>query len=206
MFPINEFLKQNKNWIIIAILIFFGGAAICGMPSPTGAAQPVSLEQLIGTQLDGLENILEAFQSLPPPVMVLVIFTNNLISMAQMLLLGFLAGLSPLFTLFINGALMGIITGAIIQEGQPLWPFLCLGILPHGIFELSAFFICGALGLKFGYHCVASPLPGLSRKQSFFYIWKEVASMLPLIITLLAVGAVMEIYVSKALLLKYLMI
>ncbi|HHX86549.1 MAG TPA: stage II sporulation protein M, partial [Firmicutes bacterium] len=85
-----------------------------------------------------------------------------------------------------------------------IWPFLCLGILPHGVFELSAFFICGALGLKFGYHCVASPLPGLSRKQSFFYIWREVISIMPLILTLLAIAAVVEIYISQVLLFKYL--
>ncbi len=204
MLSIYKSLKQNKNWVIIAILIFLGGIATCGLSSPAGPGQAGYLEQLIGTQLEGLENIQEIFQGLPLPIMVLVIFINNMISIFQMLLLGFLAGLSPLFTLFINGMLIGIISGAIAGEGLSLWAFICLGILPHGIFELPAFFICGAFGLKFGYHCVASPLPGLSRKQSFFYIWKEVASMFPLIIALLAIGAVIEVYISQELLLRYL--
>lgn len=204
VFSINEFLKENKNWIIIAILIFVAGAALCCLPLAAG--ESASLDQLIGAQLEDLEHIIKTLQDMPPPVLVLLIFINNLISMGQMLLLGFLAGLSPLFTLFVNGVIIGNITSAISQEGYSIWPFLCLGILPHGIFELSAFFICGALGLKFGYHCVASPLPGLSRKQSFFYIWREVISIMPLILILLAIAAVMEIYISQALLFKYLKI
>ncbi len=162
------------------------------------------MEQMFNLSSEDLATIMEDLQNLPSPMMAMMIFINNLISMAQMLLLGFLAGLSPLFTLFVNGALMGAIAGTIAQEGQPLLLYLLFGVLPHGIFELSAFFICGALGLKFGYHCIASPLPGMSRKESFFHIWKESASMFRPILTLLALGALVEVYISQALVLNFL--
>ncbi len=199
-----RFIKHNKNWVIIAMLIYFGGMAAVILSFPAGPAQAVSLDHLISNQFEGLESLLKIIENLSPLMMVLVIFINNLISMTQMLLLGFLAGLSPLFTLFVNGALLGAVTDAIVQGGQPLWLFLCLGILPHGIFELSAFFVCGALGLKMGYHCVAAPLPGLSRIQSFFQIWKETTPLILPIITLLGIGAVIEVCVSTLLISKYL--
>ncbi|HHX88124.1 MAG TPA: stage II sporulation protein M, partial [Firmicutes bacterium] len=113
MFPIKQFLEENKNWLIMALLIFFGGAALCYLPSTT--SESVSLDQLLGAQLESLEHIINTLQGMPPPVLVLLIFINNFISMGQMLLLGFLAGLSPLFTLFVNGAVIGNITYAISQ-------------------------------------------------------------------------------------------
>ncbi|NMA92574.1 MAG: stage II sporulation protein M [Firmicutes bacterium] len=204
MFPIGSFLKQNKNWVIIAALIFIGGVAVAGYSLPPALGSAVDPEQLVGLQADKLEHFQEIFQNMSSPMLVLVIFITNLTSMGQMLLLGFLAGLSPLFTLFINGSLVGALTASLAHEGLSPWLSLGLGVLPHGIFELSAFFICGALGLKFGYHCVASPLPGLSRRESFFFIWREVATMLPTVILLLIVGALVEVYISKILVLKYL--
>ena len=112
----------------------------------------------------------------PPFIAALIIFINNYISLAQMLFFGAIAGISPLFTLALNGALLGMTAAAATAGGIALIPLLALGILPHGIFELPAFILCGALGLKFGYHCVASPLPGKNRLQSFKYIWKETIS------------------------------
>ena len=120
--------------------------------------------------------------------------------MAQMLLLGVIAGISPLFTLGLNGAMVGIILALTAGEGLPLHQVILFGIMPHGVFELFAFFLCGAMGLKFGYHCVASPLPGKTRMESFRYIWKEVISVLPLIVILLLAAAFIEMLVTPKLL------
>jgi stage II sporulation protein M len=110
-----------------------------------------------------------------------------------------LAGISTLFTLGINGALVGVLLSLSVQEGMPLLPLIMLGIMPHGIFELFAFFLCGAIGLKFGYHCVASPLPGINRVESFRYIWKEAISILPLVVTLLILSAFVEMFITPRL-------
>ncbi len=117
-----------------------------------------------------------------------------------MLLLGAVAGITPLLTLVLNGAIIGVIAFQAAEAGIPLLPLLILGIAPHGIFELFAFFLCGALGLKFGYHSVASPLPGKTRLESFKYIWKEAISVLPLVTILLMVAALVEIMVTPRLL------
>lgn len=163
------------------------------LPDSTIAQQFAQLQELFGI-IDDAPNIVAAA----------LIFMNNFLAMAQMLLLGFLAGLSPLITLFLNGALMGAVAGLLQQEGMSLWSFLVLGVLPHGVFELASFFICGAIGLKLGYHCVASPLPGKTRGESFRHIWKEAISVLPLVVLLLAVAAVVETYLTPSLLQRFL--
>ncbi len=160
-------------------------------PAADSAAVP-----LADSQFDALMSLFEFILDAPPVISALLVFMNNIISMAQMLLLGVIAGISPLITLGLNGALVGVVFSLTIDQGIPLLPMIVLGILPHGVFELFAFFLCGALGLKLGYHCIASPLPGLTRMQSFRYIWKETISVLPLIVLLLFAAAFIEIMIT----------
>lgn len=60
-----------------------------------------------------------------------------------------------LYLLFMNGAMLGGISALMTQVHRhgTFWP----GILPHGIAELTAIFICGAAGLLIGFSLL---LPG----------------------------------------------
>ena len=116
MFPIGSFLKQNKNWVIIAALIFIGGVAVAGYSLPPALGSAVDPEQLVGLQADKLEHFQEIFQNMSSPMLVLVIFITNLTSMGQMLLLGFLAGLSPLFTSLLTVPSQAL-TASLAHEG-----------------------------------------------------------------------------------------
>jgi len=196
-FPIRQVLRDNRNWLIMAAAIFF----ICAVAFYyTTSTFPEETGQAVDNQLEDLMALFELFIASNPLISSLLIFMNNFLSMAQMLLLGVVAGISPLFTLGLNGAMVGILLAITSGEGLPLLQVIAFGIMPHGIFELFAFFLCGAMGLKFGYHCVASPLPGKTRMQSFRYIWKEVISVLPLIVILLLVAAFIEMLVTPRLL------
>lgn len=200
-FPIRTVLRQNRSWLVMAAAIF--GTGIIYFYRQTADQGSSISANLLGQQLDHLVSLFKLLEEIHPLISVLIIFINNFLAMIQMLLFGFLAGLSPLVTLFFNGALIGSLASIISREGLPLWSYVFWGILPHGIFELWAFFVCGGIGLKFGYHCIASPLPGMTRRQSYRYIWKEAISVLPLIVTLLLLAAVIEIYVTKYLLLRF---
>ncbi len=196
-FPVRQVLNDNRNWLIMATAIFLVCAVAfyyttSTIPEETGVA--------IDNQLEDMLAFFEFFMETNPLISSLLIFMNNFLSMAQMLLLGVVAGISPLFTLGLNGAMVGILLAITTGEGLPLFQVIAFGILPHGIFELFAFFLCGAMGLKFGYHCVASPLPGKTRMESFRYIWKEVISVMPLIVTLLLAAAFIEMLVTPKLL------
>lgn len=195
-FPAKQVIRDNRSWLVLATAIFI----ICAVAFYLGTAysEPVD-DQVLDSQLEMLQELFAFLIEAKPLVSALLVFMNNFLSMAQMLLLGVLAGVSPLFTLGINGALVGALLSLSVQEGMPLLPLIMLGIMPHGIFELFAFFLCGAIGLKFGYHCVASPLPGINRIESFRYIWKEAISILPLIVTLLILSAFVEMFITPRL-------
>ncbi len=196
-FPIKQVIRENRSWLMMSTFIFMSSALVFYYTtSSTGEAAG----QTTDIELSQLEELFQMILEATPLISALLIFMNNFLSMAQMLLLGAVAGISPLVTLGLNGALVGILLSLSVQQGTPLLPVIVLGLLPHGIFELFAFFLCGAIGLKFGYHCIASPLPGKTRLQSFKFIWKEAISVLPLVVLLLIIAAFIEILITPRLL------
>lgn len=195
-FPAGDVIRDNKSWLFMAAGIFFCGVLLLALAPPVFGQVGGESVQLPFEELEGmLSLILEAAF----PINAILIFLNNFLSMAQMLLLGVVAGISPLFTLGLNGALVGMIMAASAAEGLPVGAIVVLGILPHGFFELFAFFLCGAMGLKFGYH-LFFPLAGKNRLASYRYIWKEAISLLPLVVILLAAAAVIEVLITPRLL------
>ncbi len=200
-FPAKDVIRNNRSWLFLAASVFLICSVLFSFAVP--AANPAD-EQVFNGQFDQLMGMFDFIMDAHPVISALLIFMNNFLSMVQMLLLGVIAGISPLLTLGLNGALVGVILSLTADQGIPLLAVIVFGILPHGIFELFAFFLCGALGLKFGYHCVASPLPGMTRLQSFRYIWKEAISILPLTVLLLLLAAFIEIMVTQHLLESFL--
>lgn len=195
-FPATQVVRENRKWIALSAAIFGLGffAVFTGIDIP-GESQAAVVSDNMFSQL---EQMIEIILNSHPVVGVMLIFVNNVISSFQMLFLGVIIGLSPVFTLLVNGALLGIISAQVIGEGISAW-YLVLGILPHGIPELFAVFLCAAMGLKLGVHAVISPIPGKTRLQSFKFIWKEIISVIPLVVILLLVAAAIEIFVTQAL-------
>lgn len=200
-FPVKQVIKENRSWLIMAAAIF----TICAVVFyySTAAAQQTA-EETFENHLNQLFELFSFILETKPVIGALFLFMNNYLSMVQMLLLGVVAGISPLITLGFNGALVGMLLSLTVQEGLPLLPLIIFGILPHGIFELFAFFLCGAFGLKFGYHCIASPLPGKTRLESYRHIWKEAISVLPLVTALLLAAAFIEIMITAKLIKQFL--
>lgn len=186
-------IRDNSTWLITAAALFLiSGVIVYRLPENASEL----LDAVINAQMAGLEKLIGWILGLPPFAAALVVFLNNLVAVLQMLVLGFAAGLSPLATLCLNGGMVGAVAAMVGREGVPVLQVLAVSILPHGVFELSAFFLCGGLGLKFGYHCTVAPLPGRTRKESFKHIWKEALAILPLVAALLLVAAFVEIYIT----------
>lgn len=199
-FPVFRVIKDNRKWIALALLIFTLGFFVFYI-----SYNNITNEQVLDINQEmfaSLEGIIEIITNSHPFYGTLLIFVNNLVSSLQMLFLGILLGLSPLFTLLANGAILGTLSNQVIAEGISVW-FLIIGILPHGIPELAAFFICAAFGLKIGIHGLISPLPGKNRLGSIKFIWKEIISVLPLVVLLLLVAAFIEIYITQWLILQF---
>jgi len=189
-------IAANRNWIILATAFFAGGFIF--------AFYAVNLEKelfisLFGELLKQIEELgKEAFSgSLLSGVFLIMM--NNIGAMAEMVVFGVFLGIPTLLGLFGNGALIGMVAALLAAQAQAeAIPFMLVSILPHGIFELPAFFISGALGLKIGYNLVFPP-KGLGRWQSIKRSIEEITSLLPLLLIMVILAAVIEVIVTPQL-------
>ena len=126
---------------------------------------------------------------------VLALFTNNLRAMVLGVLYGFIPFLYlPALALGVNAAILGMLASLI--DGQ--WLLLAAGILPHGIFELPALFLSLAAGL-----CLCKNINIYIRKNEKGVMKPLLLNILRvvvlLVLPLLVIAAVMETYVTPAL-------
>ncbi len=189
-------LVNNANWFVLTAFFFALGIIA---PIFFITEDVFLLTELTSGQKEILEEMAKEIFEGPPLRGILLIFFNNFFSSLFVMFLGVILGIPPLLGLFSNGALLGFIMTAMSNEEVPVIFFIVLGILPHGIFELPAFFISAALGLKTGFHLIF-PIKQKTRKESIGYIWKEYWSLFPLVVWLLLLGAVIEIIVTPRLL------
>jgi stage II sporulation protein M len=131
--------KQILSRILLAILLFSGSALI-----GTGLIlyNPDLGDTFMGVLQESL-NIEEMLNN-PPETIALKLFLNNLQACIILFLGGVTFGLLTAFVLMING----LIVGAVIQISIELQGvlFVIAALFPHGIVELPALFISGALG------------------------------------------------------------
>lgn len=125
---------------------------------------------------------------------VLALFANNLRAMVLGVLYGFIPFLYlPALALGVNAAILGMLASLI--DGQWL---LAAGILPHGIFELPALFLSLAAGL-----CLCKNINVYIRKNEKGVMKPLLLNILRvvalLVLPLLVIAAVMETYVTPAL-------
>lgn len=142
---------------------------------------------------DNLNNLDSLGERLSAPVL----FLHNTRTTVAFLLLGLVSFGTLGLTLFIgNIALVGGIMGAAYLVGySPLLAFGA-GILPHGIFELSAIFLATAAMLKVGAQLV-TPQPDKGLGEILLIAladWFRI--FIGIVVPFLAIAAVIEIYVT----------
>lgn len=148
----------------------------------------------IRTFVAGNLALLEDLSSqLPAPIL----FLHN----ARAVIVIFLLGLASFGTLgltffLVNMALIGgVLGGANVIGFSPLLTFVA-GVLPHGIFELTAFFLATAAMLKAGAQLV-TPQPDRSLGEVLLLSladWMRI--FVGIVLPFLAIAAVIEIYVT----------
>jgi stage II sporulation protein M len=80
----------------------------------------------------------------------LFIFFNNFIKALAVIFLGALLGIFPIIFLVINGLMIGFVISWAERAGASMVEVIVLGLLPHGIVELSAILIAAAFGIRYG--------------------------------------------------------
>lgn len=93
------------------------------------------------------------------PLMSSMIMINNITISLKAFVFGLFLGIGTLYILFVNGCMLGALTGLVYLKGD-LLKYASL-ILPHGILELTAIFIAGGGGLLLG---KALLIPGKYRR------------------------------------------
>ena len=139
--------SQLANAITITLLLFLATVMIGWV----GSAQNPSIgEELIklfdkevASQMDGKN----------PFDMCVKIFFNNLEACILLFLGGATFGIITIFIMSLNGIVIGAIIEIVHTDHTPL--FVAAAILPHGIFEIPAFILSGAIGILLAQSLIA---------------------------------------------------
>jgi len=128
-----------KKALVIASVLFVAGVLTGWAGSAQNPAVGQELirffEKEVAGQMDG-EN---------PADMCAKLFANNLQACILLFLGGASLGIITIFILGLNGIVIGAIMEIVQKDHTPL--YVAAAILPHGIFEIPAFILSGALGI-----------------------------------------------------------
>ncbi|MDA8234832.1 MAG: stage II sporulation protein M [Clostridia bacterium] len=137
------------RYVLAAAITLLGGLAAGFIihyvqPALDGLVIPEQWQRMIG---DGLKEgkVGADWPVNQRPLISTAIMINNILVGLKSFALGFTWGVGTVYILFYNGLLVGVLAGIFTQGGYAL-EFWSL-ILPHGVLELIAIFICGGAGL-----------------------------------------------------------
>lgn len=179
-----------KPYFWAAAVIFLAGLFVGAMSHGDIAWLDKQLENIskIAKQANESDNV-----SLS---MFWLILVNNLVATAFAMYLGIAASIMPLFTLALNGLVMGYLFGQLANEGADLWSLILKGILPHGILELPAVFLAGAYGILLGVRLLQGIGRSMTNKPKpwarFAEAMKGSIAIYAVVAILLLVAAVIE--------------
>ena len=185
---------QRKRWtlgLVVAASIW-GAGAVAGVAV---AAQPMSALVAADALGVGLERVVEARerareQDASPARLCIGILGRNL-SVYLWLLCGLVSGgLTTLALLAFNGVALGQVAGFALGAGMSIGD-LALLTLPHGIPELGAFLLAGAVGLR-GAALLSAWFKGMSSRELLADVPGPVAAG----ILVIAAAAVIEVFVT----------
>ena len=130
-----------KYWLILSVLLFCGGLV-------WGLTTSVDSSSVLAGDVVAFEEFAGNLTSLSPGVTFLFILLKNVLALVMSFILSPIFLLVPILALVLNGGLLGFVSAIVIREKS--LTYLLSGLLPHGIFELPAFFIGEAAAFSFG--------------------------------------------------------
>ena len=175
-----------KRWLLIATFLFSIGLVL-------GLATPTTIAGLLAEDIADLEKLAEFVAVLPQSSVLVIIIIKNVSAILISLALSPIFCLVPVMALTFNGWLLGLVAASVIQEKS--LGYLLAGVLPHGIFELSALILGEAVAFSFG----TAVLLALFRKERRSLLLPNLRQNLRYLIialTLLLPAAIIETYVT----------
>jgi stage II sporulation protein M len=170
------------NAIIITFLLFFTTLTVGWVGSAQNPHIGEDLlklfEKEVAGQMDGQN----------PTDMFIKLFANNLEACILLFLGGASFGILTIFNMSLNGIVIGAIMEMVSKNHSAV--FVAAAILPHGIFEIPAFIISGALGILLAQSLIAEWYgSGDTAEAAQAYARMFLFFVLPLVLTAAAVEA-----------------
>jgi len=134
-----------KNALVVTILLFIVAMLVGWVGTAHTPAIGEQLMEVFEKEVAGQITVSD------PIDMCVKLLANNLEACIMLFLGGASFGILTLFILGLNGLVIGSVT-EIVSQGHSA-AFIAAALLPHGIFEIPAFIIAGALGF-----CMAQSL------------------------------------------------
>lgn len=146
---------------------------------------------------DNLTNLDELSDRLPAPIL----FMHNARTTVVFLALGLISFSTLGLTLFIGniGLVGGVMGAASIVGFSPVLTFLA-GVLPHGIFELTAIFLATAAMFKVGAQLVTPQTEKSLGEVLLLSLADWFRVFIGIVLPLLAIAAVIEVYITPLIL------
>ncbi len=179
-FVIRDYLYALRFYLLF-VLVLFAAATVIGYQGFFSELFSESLEWL--QQLsEGIEDFTELYPSwLIFMAFFIVIFLNNAFTCLLNIVAGPLIGIFPLFSAVVNGGLLGWLAH---EQGL----IVLLAVVPHGMFELPAYFLSVAIGLRLAREAVKPK----GERQLRLRLSEGLRAYLHLIIPLLLFAALIE--------------
>jgi stage II sporulation protein M len=174
------------RWYLVAALAVFFGSAFAGY---------ALLDAIPVESLEGLMPADSPFPDLPDSKIdqALFIMFNNLRVLVIVLLGTVTLGLLSLFSLFVNGLVVGAVVAVVAQ--QTSWVVILAALVPHGIIELPAFFVASAISFRVTHRAIRY---GLGYDETLLTTVErfELVVYAVVLVAMIVAAAWIEIYVT----------
>lgn len=209
-----RYLWETRYYIAAAVLLFVlcivaGAAFYSSAPAET---RDQDFKQAAEQVTRG--------KSSDPAILTVQVFANNVLVALMQTAGGLLWGIVPLYGTVMNAKMIGLLYAELVAymgfaDGSI---YMAAGILPHGVFELAAYWTCVGMGLKLGAYAITGSIADIkawyrntpkqerdaataTRDVAFYGQLANIAVVfVAVIVPLLAVAAVVECYVTPIIL------
>jgi uncharacterized membrane protein SpoIIM required for sporulation len=186
--------QRNMRYVLFALAVTLAGAALGAVVT---LARPQFMRHMLGPQMVATIERHEMWTKsivTVAPAASSGIMTHNLSVCFVSFAGGVIFGIGPLYSMFINGMLLGVLGVACQQHGMSLdlWSF----VAPHGSLELPSIILSGAAGFRLGHGVL---FPGFYRwRDSVATAGVEAARLIAGIIPLLVIAGTLEGFFSPS--------
>jgi uncharacterized membrane protein SpoIIM required for sporulation len=187
-------VQHQIGYVLLALVLSLAGAAL---GSVLTLARPQFMRHMLGpAMVETIERHEMWTHSIVgiEPVASSAIMTNNLSVCFMAFAGGILFGLGPVYSMFLNGMLLGVVGVACAQHGMAvdLWSF----VAPHGSLELPSILLAGGAGLRLAHGLL---FPGIYRRRdSIAKAGVEATRLVSGVIPLLVIAGSLEGFFSPS--------